>query len=185
MLSQVGVQLRDCTSKGEKQKSLVSAFKNIGDPSCKGYVAVCHSFSGPEHLERFKRYCLSSTVITSGCCRLCPPLPAWCTRGNILLDIAPKMYLKVLSIKRSCICQFVYRTSSYFKLPFFSMRYAHFSSAFWSCILKLIWKSRQKNYDFCAPCLVLYLFVKNSLRTIIFKHLLLFFTGKPGLLLVS
>lgn len=76
-------------SDGEKQKSLVSAFRNIGDPSCKGCVTVCGSFSGSEHLERLHVYCPSSTVVASGCCWLCPSLLAWCMCGLLGLLATP------------------------------------------------------------------------------------------------
>lgn len=76
------------------------------------------------------RFCCSSSS-----CVVC----FW--KQYVLLDTV------LFSIQSSHICQFVYRTSISFKLCFFSVKPAHLSSAFWNCILKLIWKSRQKDYS--------------------------------------
>lgn len=59
-LHHAGVRPSRCPAEGradegENQKSFVSVFNNIADPSCKGCVTVCDSFSGSERLERFEK----------------------------------------------------------------------------------------------------------------------------------
>ena len=92
--------------------SLMRARSSHGTPGHSSWTACAPvRLPGSRMLYRF---CHSSVAVCS-----------WkkCT----LLDVALKMYLKVFSIKSSCIYQFMDRTSSYFKLCFFSVRSAHFS----------------------------------------------------------
>lgn len=86
-------------------------------------------------------------------CGFCHTSLAFCFWKNVyLVGCLLKMCMKVFPSKSSHVCQFVYRTPSYFKLFFSAVMSAHFLLHFEVPFLKLIWNSKQKVfYYFYAP----------------------------------